>query len=448
MPNARGRAWLWAAVAALGLLVASGPATAAAHAVLLRGTPSNRQTLTRAPDQVQLLFSEPLDRVFSSVDVVDASGQRVDLGDGRVDAADDHLLTVSLKPNLPNGVYTALWRSLSSIDVHPDQGQYPLFVGVPVAQPATSSGTPAITSTPETTLGRWWFYLGASLFGGTLAMWKLVISRLVTGPHAEAREALRRRAHRVIVVGGALLIVGTLFTAVAQAAAAANVPLVSALGQPIADLLLRGRFAAIWWPRVGLEVASVLLIAIGGVDGLASECALATLPAVLLTSALTSHGAALPLGAAPGIAIDWLHILGATAWVGGLIGLVVLAPALWGAARSGSSDPLLRTVVAGFGPFALTAALVVVLSGTLQSVLELGSWVALVSTTYGRLVLVKVGLLVAMLLLAVFNEWRVRTASSLALGLVGGVRAELALGLVVLAVAALLSGTPPSVAGS
>jgi putative copper export protein len=104
--------------------------------------------------------------------------------------------------------------------------------------------------------------------------------------------------------------------------------------------------------------------------------------------------------------------------------------------------------VAGFGPFALTAALVVVLSGTLQSVLELGSWVALVSTTYGRLVLVKVGLLVAMLLLAVLNEWRVRTASSMALGLVGGVRAELALGLVVLAVAALLSGTPPSVAGS
>jgi copper transport protein len=446
LPNARGRAWLWAAVVALGLLVASGPVTAAAHAVLLRGTPSNRQSLTRAPDQVQLLFSESLDRVFSSVGVIDASGQRVDLGDGRVDAADDHLLTVSLKPGLPDGVYTVLWRSLSSIDVHPDEGQYPLFVGVPVAQQAGSSGAGAITATPETTFGRWWFYLGASLFGGTLATWKFVIGRLVEGPDAEAREALRRRVYRLIVLGGVLLIVGTLFTAVAQAAAAANVSLVSALGQPVADLLLRGRFASIWWPRMGLEVASVLLIVIGGVEGLASECALATLPAVLLTSALTSHGAAIPLGAAPGIAIDWLHILGATAWVGGLIGLVVLAPALWGAARSGP-DPLLRTVIVGFGPFALAAALTVVLSGTLQSVLELGSWVALLSTTYGQLVLVKVGLLVAMLLLAVFNAWRVRNASPMTLGLVGGVRAELALGLVVLAVAALLSGTPPSVAG-
>ncbi|HTD77216.1 MAG TPA: copper resistance protein CopC, partial [Chloroflexota bacterium] len=113
---------------AVGLVLASWPASVAAHAVLLRGTPSNRQSLTRAPDQVELLFSEPLDRVFSSVRVIDASGQRVDTGDGRVDLNDDHLLVVSLPSGLPNGVYTVLWRSLSSIDVHPDEGQYQLFV--------------------------------------------------------------------------------------------------------------------------------------------------------------------------------------------------------------------------------------------------------------------------------------------------------------------------------
>jgi copper transport protein len=434
-------------VVAVGLVLASWPASVAAHAVLLRGTPSNRQSLTRAPDQVELLFSEPLDRVFSSVRVIDASGQRVDTGDGRVDLNDDHLLVVSLPSGLSNGVYTVLWRSLSSIDVHPDEGQYQLFVGVPVAQQATSSAAGVTTSTPETTFGRWWFYLGASLFGGSLAMWKFVLSRILAGPHADAREAVRRKAYRLIVLGGVLLIIGTLFTAVAQAAAAANVPLLSGVGQPMADLLLRGRFASIWWPRMGLEVASLLLIVVGGVEGLASECALATLPAVLLTSALTSHGAAVPAGAAPGIAIDWLHILGATAWVGGLIGLAVLAPTLVRVARSGS-DPLLRRVTLGFGRFALVASLAVALSGTLQSVLELGSWPALLSSAYGQLVLVKVGLLVAMLVVALFNEWRVRTASFAAFGLIRGLRAELALGLIVLGVAALLSGTPPSVSGS
>jgi copper transport protein len=408
--------------------------TVDAHAVLLRATPSSTQTLTQPPDQVQLLFSEPLDPVFSSVRVANATGQPVDRGDSHVDPANDHLLAASLSPGLPNGVYTVSWRSLSAIDVHPDEGVYQLFVGVPVTTTAGQPGGVAtITATPETTFGRLWFYVAASLFGGVLAAWKLVLGRtLVDGVH----ETVRRRVFQLIVFGGVLLIVGTLFTAVAQAAAAANVSLADALGKPLADLLLRGRFASIWWPRMGLEVASLVLIAFGGVGGLASECALATLPAVLLTSALTSHSAALRAGAGLGIAIDWLHIVGATAWVGGLVALLTCI-----AAVGGRSVTLL---VGGFGRFALVASASVLLSGIAQGALEVGSWTALGSSLYGQLVLVKVGLLACMLVLAGFNEWHSRQTSAAAVGLRRGVRVELALGVVVFAVAAMLSGTPPS----
>lgn len=426
-------------VAALALL-AWAATTASAHAVLLRGTPSDRQTLERAPDQVQLLFSEPLDQVFSSIRVVDAGGQRVDAGDGRVDPDNDHLLVVSLRPGLPNGIYAVLWRSLSSIDVHPDAGQYQLFVGVAVTGTRAAAAPQVVTATPETTLGRWWFSLAASLFGGVLAAWKLALSPALSSADALA-ERLRasRRVHRLVLLGGVLLIVGTLFTAVAQAAAAANVSLIGGFGQPLSDLLLRGRFAAIWWPRLGLEIASLFLIVLGGIDGLAAESALATLPAVLLTSAITSHGAALPQGPVVGIAIDWLHIVGATLWVGGLIGLLLCLPII----RTGGTT--LRCAIARFGRYALLASLTVLLSGTLQGALEVGSGSALLATTYGQLVLAKVGLLVAMLLLAVSNEWRARAASSV--GVRRGVRAELALGVVVLGVAAMLSGTPPSPLG-
>jgi copper transport protein len=441
--------WLALALVAAFALVANAATTAAAHAVLLRGTPSDRQTLERAPDRVQLLFSEPLDQVFSSLRVLDARGQRVDTGDGRVEPTNDHLLVVSLQPGLPNGVYTVFWRSLSAIDVHPDEGQYQLFVGVPVASTTTTAAT--ITATPETTFGRWWFSLAASLFGGLLATWKLVLSPVLTGQNAAPRAAVRRTAYRLIVLGGVLLIVGTLYTAVAQAAAAANVTLVEAVGKPITDLLLRGRFAAIWWPRMGLEVASLLLIVLGGIEGLAAECALATLPAVLLTSAITSHGAALPVGTVPGIAVDWFHILGATAWVGGLIGVLISLPAMRHAGRS-NLDEALRCLVARFGRYALIASALVAVSGALQGALEVGSLAALLSTTYGELVLVKIGLLLAMLLLATFNEWRARAADSVAVGEVRGlrrgVRVELAVGVVVLGVAAMLSGTPPSPLGT
>ena len=419
------------------------PVVASAHAVLLKMTPSSSQSLSAAPTQVQLLFSEPLDPVFSHVEVRDASGQAVDTGDSHVDPDNDQLLSVSVRPGLPDGMYTVVWRSLSAIDVHPDEGEYSLFVGVPVqSASALTTSTPQLTTTPETTLGRWWFYISASLFGGVLATWKLVLSPLLGEATPSFHARARRRTYWLIVVGGILLILGTLFSAVAQAAAAANVSLQQGLGAPLGELLLRGRYATIWWPRLGLELASLLLIAFGGIDGLASECALATLPAVLLTSALTSHGAALPNAAGAGIAIDWLHIVGACAWVGGLVALAAFLPAL----RPGSDAGITpRRLVGRFGRLAMLAAAVVVLSGVVQGALQVGSFASLVSTLYGQLLLVKVGLLSVMLLLAGMNEVRARGAGGGCVWLRGyGVGLELTLGVVVFGVAALLSSTAPS----
>lgn len=426
----------------LTLIAAAGQAQA--HAVLLRTTPPGRETLPQAPSQISLLFSEPIDPVFTAVQVRDATEQRVDLSDAHVDVANDHLLVASLRPGLPSGVYTVSWRSLSTIDVHPDEGTYSLFVGVPVstdprAVAQTSTGS---TATVETTVARWWFYLAASLFGGVLACWKLVLSGVLgAGPeHAGTRSAMSRRARRAIVLGGIMLILGTLFAAVAQAAAAANVSLLGGVGQPLSDLLLRGRYATIWWPRLGLEAVSLALIAFGGVEGLAADCALATLPAVLLTSSLTSHGAALTSSPGAGIIIDWVHIVGATAWVGGLLGLLVFLPV----ASRASGAGILGRVLEQFFRYALAASALVIVSGSIQSGLELGSLSALIGTGYGQLILAKIGLVALMLVLAIVNEWRGRRAAGGPVGLRRGIRAELFVGALVLAVAAILSGTPPN----
>src|SRR5438045_659103 len=86
---------------------------------------------------------------------------------GRHAAANDHLVSVSLPPGLPHGIYRVSWRSLSTIDVHPDAGDYPLFVGVAVFESSVTSAIYQSTATPATTFGRWWFYVAASLFGGS-----------------------------------------------------------------------------------------------------------------------------------------------------------------------------------------------------------------------------------------------------------------------------------------
>jgi copper transport protein len=433
------RVGAWPLGLLLFLVVFAGlPGSAEAHALLRRAMPPTGQTLSTAPTEVRLLFSEPLDPTFSRVRVMDSLGRAVDNGDARVDPTDEYELVATLPDGLPNGVYTVDWRSLSTIDVHPDFGRYPLFVGVPVAAATQSTSFSESGSGPATAVARWAFYLTVSLFGGAIVTWKLVFSPLLVGGYAAARSVAVQQAHRGIVLGGLLLVLATAFAAVAQASAAAGVPLLSGIGPPLADLLGRGRFAAIWWPRFLLELMSLGLIAFGGLEGLAADMAVAMVPAILLTSSLTSHGAALPGVPGAGTVLDWLHLVSGVVWIGGLASLVVVLPR---AVRRLPSDAgLVRAAVGRFSRLALLAACVAAVSGSVQAALELGSLSALTGTAYGQVVLLKVGLLVAMLALALLNQRRAAVIAWFR----QGVRLELLVGAAVLAAAAVLTGIPPA----
>jgi copper transport protein len=408
------------------LLLAALPDVVSAHAILLRVDPPTGRTLASPPNEVRLLFSEPIDPEFSHVRVLDASGGQVDRADSHVE---DTLLIVTLRPGLANGVYTVDWRSLSTVDVHPEAGQYALFIGVPPT--TTAALSQRSESTPATVVARWWLYVAASTFAGTLATWKLVFGPVLALNSAPRTLALTR-AYRLAVVAGVLLVIGTLFAAVAQASAAAGVPLTSAFGTPLRDLLTRGRFAGIWWPRLGISVVAIAIIAWRGLDDAWSESAAAMVPAILLTNSLTSHGAALPF-AALGVLLDWVHVLAAAVWVGGLASLALVGPAL-----TGQSD-MVRAVVRRFARLAIVSVLALVVSGTLQAVIEIGAWDALLTTTYGQGVLIKVAFLGAMLVLAVIGQRRAST-----LPFERSLRIEVALGVAVLAVAAVVAGTTPA----
>jgi copper resistance protein C len=95
---------------------------AAAHSVLLRATPSADSAVHESPAKLKLSFSERLEPAFSTVEVHDRSGRRVDSGDSGVDSADPKLLQVSL-PHLQPGKYRVTWR-VTSIDTHVSKGEY------------------------------------------------------------------------------------------------------------------------------------------------------------------------------------------------------------------------------------------------------------------------------------------------------------------------------------
>src|ERR1700731_50147 len=135
------------------------PATALAHANLDRAEPAPGTQLDQPPRQLQLFFSEAVDGSFSRVQLLNAQRDAVDRGDSHVAPNDPRSLVVSLPEQLPNGVYTVSWRTLSAVDGHTVNGAFPLIIGPMPAEGvavASSAATSQATFAPETALGRWW----------------------------------------------------------------------------------------------------------------------------------------------------------------------------------------------------------------------------------------------------------------------------------------------------
>ena len=97
-----------------------------AHAFLDRSEPRVGATVSAAPGELTLRFSEEIEPAFSTVKVLDAKGKRVDKADVRVDLADRTTLRVSLEALGP-GVYTVMWRVIS-VDTHVTEGDFTFHV--------------------------------------------------------------------------------------------------------------------------------------------------------------------------------------------------------------------------------------------------------------------------------------------------------------------------------
>ncbi len=107
-------------LSAVWLLLLCAPALA--HARLVETYPADGDTLSEPPEQVQLLYNEPVEAEFEPVEVFDQEGNRIDEDDARVSPDNRRLLVVDLE-ELSQGSYTVEWR-VASADAHPISGQY------------------------------------------------------------------------------------------------------------------------------------------------------------------------------------------------------------------------------------------------------------------------------------------------------------------------------------
>jgi copper resistance protein C len=106
------------------LLAALGIGAAQAHAFLDHASPLVGSTAPSAPHEVALTFTQNLEPAFSSVQVTDASGARVDSGKASVSGS---TMSVGLK-SLSPGTYHVHWHALS-VDTHTTEGNFSFRVG-------------------------------------------------------------------------------------------------------------------------------------------------------------------------------------------------------------------------------------------------------------------------------------------------------------------------------
>ena len=107
-------------------LIALTPAAAFAHAHLKAATPAVDSNVRTPPTEVAIDFTEGVEPVFCTIEVVDAQGVHVDDGPAHTLPGDNKHLVVALKP-VSSGTYTVRWHA-TAVDTHKTEGTYQFTV--------------------------------------------------------------------------------------------------------------------------------------------------------------------------------------------------------------------------------------------------------------------------------------------------------------------------------
>ena len=403
--RARGRSVLALAAVAAGFVL---PASASAHAYLIKTVPAASGVLDAPPLTVNLTYDEAVEPRFAIISVTNAAGHQQTSGPVRRSPANPDTLVVPLRPHVPEGWYLIYWRAIS-VDGHPVQGAFTYAIG-PNPGPAPQFPVPSIGSTATSTnllVARWVMFLSVMVAIGLFALRVLIARTVLARVPAASRRALTI-AFLVASVVGVLAIPTYLDFATANDSLrsvfdlGALVPLfrVTAFGRAYVDMTICfalfcvAAWISLWVDRPDREQRSIAEL-------VATTGALLAAAAVLIVPGAAGHAAqASPRGFA--VLFDWLHLLAGSVWVGGLIGLLVF----WAAVPAEERVAGLSVLVPRFSNVAFVSVLVLLGAGTGATIIHMPAVNALWETGYGVAILVKIGLLLTAVLIAQGNLLR------------------------------------------
>ena len=391
------------------VLVVAAPA-ASAHAVLLRTDPSPQTTVKNPPTSVKLVYSEPVEVSFGAVRVFDVDANRVDTGSiSRAQGGREVVVSVR---SLKDGTYTVTWRVVSA-DGHPVYGGFTFYVGAPstisAKQVAEDNGAGRVVGWGFGTVRFLWFAALLGLVGAAVVrlwVWTPAVRKLGLS-ESDTAEGFRRRFARVFPILWAVLLVAGALTIVFETASISGFSLWRSMRPSVVSSTLDTAYGRYW--KWEMAVTALLLLPVVALArrrklwGISPRIWLALFgvcaAGLCVLAALNSH--ARTLGhATVGVASVAVHLASVGVWVGGLGALVLLAGVGWRTIVAEQRSGLLRQLVPRFSRLALVAVAVVVVTGVVNAILDLAHVSDLWHTTYGRVILAKIGVLVVALALA------------------------------------------------
>jgi len=321
----------------------------------VRTVPANGAVLAKPPNALRVLFDDDVRR-GSGIRAIRNDGGASVLG-AKPAVVGGRTLVVPLRENLPDADYTVLWRVVSD-DGHTIAGVTVFGVGAGRAPPTAALSVGNGPSTKDV-VSRWLLFAGLLTAAGS----------------AFFRFAVAEVPLRVMLGSFLLVFVGV-------SGLLHDVPISSRFGGTMAAVALVSAFGAVF-----AAIAPMYPILEPVVFG----------AALLLLPGPSIAGHALDRGRSPiEVFADVVHVAAASVWLGGLVAL--------GLSLRGSGEHAAN--VRRFSNVALASVAVLSATGVVRALSELDAVSQLWSTGYGRALVVKTGLLAALVAVGWFNRYR------------------------------------------
>lgn len=408
------------------------PAVAFAHGLLRSSSPAAKSVLMGPPRAIWLEFTEAPELTFTRIKLVGPAG---DIPLGPVEILPRMQAGARILGVLGAGVYRVEWQTAGA-DGHPVTGRFSFTVQT-VVDSAALAGGDSVTVPPaqshaeamgHTATGgderggmatdfiavvlRWLTLAGAIVAIGAVAFRLTVLARVSLEIDREIKtEYLPAAARGTAMVGAAAA--GTV-----AVVAIARLVLQSRAMHGASEMWEAGLIAPMLtdtnWGRAWLLQMAAALVAIASFVAIRRSRSAGWYTAGVATIvlavglALASHAASVPRLVAPSIVANSIHTVAAAGWLGNLF-LVFLVglPLAWRLDRD-DRWTVVRDVVNAFSPAALGFGALAGATGVFMAWTHVGSLSALTGTDYGRVLLLKVGLLSLTALTGAYNWLRVR----------------------------------------